>query len=222
MSVEFIQQSKITDRKELTKYVASFLLGDGCLSFSNERSLNARYSLTQTADHKDYVEWQADILSNITSVKLWEKESWIDAIGTRRKSTVYLKTKSVPLYTDMRKRYYIDNKKTVSHHDLKLMDWQSMAIWFMDDGSTERREGVKRDYTRVTMCTDSFSYGDCLLLRSFIKERFNIGFDICNFNTKRGACYRMRTSKENAVAFLNGVMPFVLPSFQYKLKHLDG
>jgi hypothetical protein len=222
MSKEFIQKSTITDRKELTKYVASFLLGDGCLSFSNERSLNARYSLTQTADHKDYVEWQADILSNITGVKLWQREAWVDGIGTKRKSTMYLKSRSVPLYTDIRNRYYLNGRKVVSPHDLKLMDWQSMAIWFMDDGSTDLKVGIKKDYIRIVLCTDNFSYGDCLLLRNFVKERFNIGFDIISINTKSGVKYRMKTSKENAVAFLDGIAPFVFPSFHYKLKHLNG
>lgn len=220
MSIIFSKKTDITDYKVLTKYVSAMLLGDGCLSFSNERSANARYSLTQIADHYDYVEWQADILSNLTNVTVWRKESWIDSIGTKRKTTNYLKTQSVPFFTTIRNRNYIEGKKVVSHHDIKLFDWECLAIWYMDDGNLEVKKQVKQDYVRITLCTNSFSYGDCLLLRTMLKDKFDIGFDVSTMKAKSGAIqYTLRTSKEYAKRFIQGVTPYVKPSFYYKLKY---
>lgn len=58
------------NKKELTKIISAFMLGDGCLRVWNNRpKLNAAYSFSQTEDHKDYVDYQVSILEELTSVK---------------------------------------------------------------------------------------------------------------------------------------------------------
>lgn len=121
------------NKKELTKYVSSMVIGDGCLRVWRGVK-NAGYNFKQIAEHEDYVNWQEEILSNVCKVtKRFYGES-VDKNNVHHKSFYSLETLSHPFYTTIRNRMYFDGRKTVSPHDLELFDEHSAAIWYMDDG----------------------------------------------------------------------------------------
>lgn len=217
------------NKLDYVKLVSSFVLGDGCLNgihpedgtSRHGKTKNSRYSLTQIAVHRDYVEWQADILSNLTSVTITEKEAYADANSGNHQKRLQLRTKKLPFYTTLYHRWYNNGKKVLSVHDLKLLDWQMAAILYMDDGnlgSRNRQDGTT--YNRITLCTDSFSEADNMLLRSAFIEKLGIHFTIQKVKGRNNFYYRLRTSKDQADRFLEGVSSHILPSFQYKLARL--
>ena len=205
------------DNKILTKYVSAFVLGDGSLrTWKNVK--NAAYAFAQVAKHKNYVMWQADIISNITSVNMRYYGQQTTKDGVNHQDKYVIETRSHPFFTTLRSRWYIDGKKTVSPHDLKQFDWECAAIWYMDDGYILKSDD-KHHKGNVFLCTDCFSFAEVSMLQKLLYEKLNIPFDTIKrgFRKDGSQIYRLRTRKENAQKFLGGIEKFIFSSFEYKL-----
>lgn len=224
----------MTNKKDLTKYVWAFTLGDGALSslksyylvdqrkverLQYDRPKNSHYYLKQLSTHRDYVEYQASILEHITGTSITVNDSYTDNRGYVSKEQLHLKTKNHPFFTTMRNRVYYNGIKAVSVHDLKLLDWQCAALFYMDDGWLEvDTRTTKEDYVRVGIASHSYTHGDNILLRSAIAEKLGVHFDIARHKQKSGEYkFYLRAKKDQAKRFLEGVSPYILPSFEYKL-----
>jgi len=218
------------NRKELTKLVSSFVIGDGALSSLKQygkgkgnyeigREKNSKYYLKQLATHKDYIEWQADILENLTKIRISCIEEFVDSRGYTNHCKYELSTMCHPFYTTMRKNFYLNNEKIIHPHYLKLWDEKSLAILYMDDGWLEKK--LNKDntiYYRIGIATHNYSYGDNMLLKQFIKEKFSIEFDINRHKQKSGEYkWYLRNSKENSLRFIDLVEPYIFNSFSYKV-----
>jgi hypothetical protein len=202
------------DKKELNKIISAFMLGDGCLRIWNNRpKLNPAYSLSQTSDHEDYVMWQYEVLSNITSVSLKKYDASIKN-GISRKSFFKLETKSHPFFKVLRERWYNNGRKTISVHDLKQFDFQMFAIWYMDDGYL-----LKHNNT-IFLCTDCFNYSELLILQKVIYEKLGIAMNIRKRGFKKDGSriYRLVANKKNTLRIIEGIRPFIFPSFEYKIR----
>jgi hypothetical protein len=205
------------NKKELTRLISAFLLGDGCLR-TWRGVKNAAYSFGQILIHDDYITFQESILSELTRVKRYVSAANTDNNGVNHQPTVKLSTLSHPFYTTMRERFYFDGRKTVSTHDLLLFDWQSAAIWFMDDGYRLKSEDTTQR-GNVFLCTDNYTHAEVILLQKAIYEKLSIAFNIRKRGFKKDGTqiYRLVATKDNAAKFIEGVTPFVFPSFEYKL-----
>lgn len=212
------KSNKILDKKKLTKYAWAFAVGDGCLRTPNDRdrpnnSVNAFFECGQTSDHEDYILWRADILSNITSVYIKFKPSKFET----QKSQLHTQTGRHPFFTTLKKRMYLEGHKVIDPHDLKLLDWESLAIIYQDDGCLSKKPKGNNCYT-LTISTCSFSYGEQVMLQRAIKDKTDVLFGIGSINSVGGIKYRLITNKyENIKKFTDGVKPFIKPSFEYKL-----
>lgn len=208
----------VSDKKELTKYVWAFTLGDGCIRIQlnknrANRDVNYHFECGQIAEHEDYILWRADILSNITSVLLQYK------VIKNGKPQIHTQTGRHPFFTTIRTRTYLNNHKVISEHDLKLLDWETLAILYQDDGSLSKKPVGNTCYT-LSLATDSFSYGDNILLQRAIKEKVDILFRVNKlFSKSTGNLYhRLILSRYDTICrFLDGVSKFIKPSFEYKL-----
>lgn len=226
----------MTNKKDLTKYIWGFTLGDGGLSSlkpynrveetdrknttgSKRTGINSHYYLKQLSIHRDYVEWQASILEEITATTIVENNSYVDNRGYNIKPQLVLTTRNHPVYTTMRERIYYNGIKAISPHDLKLLDWEVAAIFYMDDGWLDARETkTKGLYIRTSIASHSYTYGDNTLLRDAFAEKLGIHFDTKRHKQKSGEYkWYLQTSKDNAKRFLEGITPYIKPSFEYKL-----
>lgn len=205
------------NRKELTKYVSAFILGDGHLALSTG-SRNAHYVLHQKAIHTDYVLWQADILETLTKIRVRYKDAYTNSQGAQAKPSIRIETMNHPFYTTLHQRWYNHRIKQISFHDLKLLDWEMLAIFYQDDGYIEVSERqTKSNYVRVRIATDCYTYGDLYLLTKAIKEKTNIGFDIVGRKLQHRQGYRLQTTKDMARRFIEGITPYVKESYRYKI-----
>ncbi len=204
----------IKDKKILVKYVAAMLLGDGCLRRRQE-SWNAFYHQSQIKKHEDYVFWKADILHNISRVSIWESPERTQTTGAIGKACYHMDTGAVPFYTTIYERTYIDRVKRVSPHDLKLFDWESMAIWYMDDGY------YHNIHAKSYICTDNFSFGDCLLLKKVMYEKLGIMTGITRRRLKDSYGYRISISRKSMDMFFDGMYKYIKPSYYYKLSRTN-
>ncbi len=196
--------------KEIFKYIVAFTYGDGSLS---NRGTNAYYRMAQIAEHSDYVLWQAGILSQLTDIRL---RPYQPKTG---KEQLHLETKQHPKYTKVFNRLYATGTKAIDPHYLTLLDWETLAILYMDDGCLAKRYNAqynRLDYN-IVLCTENFTYGDNYLLAKAIKEKTALMFDVVNQLVNDRVAHRLRLNKKQTPAFLQGVESFIVPSFQYKL-----
>lgn len=203
------KSNTITDQKVLTKYVAAFLLGDGSImSDTKLPNNNKRFACSQIALNEDYILWRADILSNISPVKIYLREH-----KANQNESLTTMTRSLPFYTNFRERLYISGVKRIDPHYLKLLDWETMAIFYQDDGNLH----IDRGTPYVKICTNGYSYGDHLIFVRAVKEKLNIEMNIVPLRTKNGIQYNLKLPRRFVETFIEGVSPYVLPSFQYKI-----
>lgn len=206
------------NKKELTKLVSAFLLGDGFLRVWKDRKLPAGYGLSQVDRHEQYVKWQQSILEEITSTTLHHYDA-SSKDGINRQGYFKLATKSHPFFQTLRDRWYINGRKTISSHDLRLMDWEMLAIWYMDDGYLLNSEN-KYHNNNVYLCTDCFSEAEVILLQKVIYSSVGVAMDIRQRGKRKDGSkiYRLCARNEQASKFLEGIKPFVFKSFSYKIR----
>lgn len=192
------------DKKQLYKLVETFITGDGGVYYSGK---NCRYVRNQLDEHSDFINFQAEILSEITEVRI----KGVKQRGNR-KPLVNLMTKTHPIYTTMRDRVYYGNYKSISSHFLKIIDWESLAYLFQDDGSNHLYQKDGNSYLDITLNLKRLSYGDQFLFKKVLKERFDLEFNIVG---NKYHFLRLRT--KDHTKFLNGVEKYIFPSFEYKL-----
>lgn len=200
---------KIQDKKRLMKLMSFLVMSDGCVSY-NRGLGNATFSFSQTDDHKDYVDYVGGIVSNITSYKVYA-----DNRDFPRKNLLKLYTPVHPYFNTLHDRIYVDSYKSVDPHALKLLDFEALAIMYMGDGclgKTKRPDGQNSYSTTISMCR--LSYGDQLLVKQAIRDNLGIEFNV----VKTGRKYHtLRLRSKDAQKFFDGIRPFVLPSFSYKM-----
>ncbi len=216
------------NNKELTKYVSSFLLGDSSI-FVDKRDWgkggNATFECCQISEHEDYLNWMKTILEDITSVtvgpKAGQKEynTFPNGVTSKVKPQLRLRTSRHPFFNSFRERMYGTGKKGIDPHYLTLLDWESLAIWYMDDGYISSYMS-KKEYPqdRLGLCTNGFTYGDNWLLKKMVKEIFDLEFNIQNEKQNGHLNYRLILRPKDIPKFIDGISKFVQPSFNYKLE----
>lgn len=218
------------DDKIFTKLVSSFLLGDGGLSnlkhygkgkgeYQINKEKNSKYYIKQLSIHSDYMDWQANVLETLTRVSKTIIPEYKDSRGYNCREQINLYTMCHPFYTKMRNNFYLNNEKIINPHYLKLWDEETLAFLYMDNGWIEKEKKKNGSiYYRIGIATHAFSYGDNMLLKKMIKEKYAIEFDIKRHKQKSGEYkFYLRNSKDNSLRFIDLIEKYVFPSFQYKI-----
>lgn len=208
------------DKKRLTKILAASLLGDG--SIEKGKYGNARFSIVQKSIHRDHVDFIANELRTITGVSYTEAPAAQYEIKGKLcnvSAQTRIRTQLLPFFTVMHERYYLNKVKRVDEHYLTLIDAEFMAIWYMQDGYLHRSKDAKNPTPDPVLCTDSFTYGDQLLLRHAIIEKTGFIFNIQRrgLNKNGEQAYRMHLSRKQTDDFITFVRPFMQESFLYKI-----
>lgn len=207
---------KIFDKKELVKLVSFMVMGDGGLYIASG-SKNASFAMNMREMNRDYIEFCKDVLENITSCTITARNLQDD--GSNRMPQLRLQSKTHPFFTMIRERIYFGTYKSIDPHALLLLDAQALAILYMCDGSLvmtpprASRGSISTEYT-VTINMKRLSYGDQWLLKKTIKDKLDLEFNI----NRQGVYYYLRLRAKDVDKFMNLVAPYVLPSFQYKIK----
>jgi hypothetical protein len=196
------------DKRTLVKYIYAFTFGDGCITYpvknKPHHKVQARLSVTHIVDNADYILWKKSILEELTNVHMYEN---VGRDG--RRNTLTLHTNRHPLYTAVRERMYYHGRKTIDPHFLKHLDWEVLAIFYMDDGCY--KNGTKEE--AIYLSTNCFTYAEQEMFCFHLFKKFGLKFTI----NKHMGSYRLRLSSKDVDKFMQGVKPFILPSFQYKL-----
>ena len=201
-------RNDVYDNKEITKLVVSFTIGDGGLwvPVAIRKNGSAVYHTSKLWKNMDYILWQSIVLSQITKVYIRRQPA-----SGMHKESLRMKTMSHPFFTALYRRMYINARKTITFHDLKHFDAESLAYLIQDDGSINI---TSENYYRMIICTDSFSEPECKLLRDVIAEQVGVHSDVIRYKNN----YRLRFNKKQTDLLIDMIQPYVAPSFYYKLR----
>jgi hypothetical protein len=195
------------DEKQLSKLLYYFAGFDGGVYMSGK---NARYVMNMRTENLDYINWVSDTMKEFTGVKTYPVIQ-----RDNRKPLTCLTTQTHPKLTKIRERLYVDNKKILDPHQLALMDAEALAIIFMADGGTSIDQRWNK-YAEIKLHTKGYSYFDNLALSKAIYEKTGIRTTV----NRHGKYYFLRVKSSDIILFIRTVLPYVLPSFNYKLERL--
>lgn len=199
------------DKKQLTKLLTYFTLGDGGVYYSGN---NCRFVMNMLEANRDYVEWVSSVLNEVTEAKIRVVKDEREG----RKPTLNITTKTHPTFTTLRDRIYTDNYKGLDPHSLKLLDFEALSILYMCDGSlyTEKpnpKKGLVSESYNVTLNMKRLSYGDQFILKKALKDNLGLEWNII----RHGKYFFLRLRGKDVQKFMLGVAPYIKPSFSYKL-----
>ena len=175
------------------------LLGDGNLAMHGR---NARLFVKHKAAHRSLADFKRQTFSRFVSMELHEFDQLLNG---KRYPSVQFVTRTHPLFTSWRGRFYVRGRKIVPSEVTELLTPLAAAVWFMDDGSADR--------TGVTLQTHCFDAEEVELLRAALSERFGIVATIRR-NKQRPILY---VGKRELPTFAAIIGPHVLSDLEYKL-----
>lgn len=202
---------KIKDKKELVKLCSFIIMGDGGV-YRHTNNKNYCFIMNMKQENKDYVEYCKDILENVTTCKIKERKDY-NTDGYHRKPQVTLTSSNHPFFTTLHERIYTNKYKGLDPHVFKLFDWECLAILFMSDGCSCYKAG-RLD---VSLNMKRLSYGDQLFLKTELKNKFDLEWNI----NKQNQYYYLRLRTKDITKFYTGVSAYILPSFKYKILNVE-
>lgn len=201
---------KIKNKKELIKLCSYIIMGDG--GVYNYDNGNYQFIMNMIDKNEDYVKLCKNILENITTCKIYK----VNKKGNRQPQ-LRLESKRHPIFTKLRRRIYTNNYKGIDPHALKLLDYEALSFLYMSDGSFSsyfRPESrMKNPSYKVYLNLKRLSYGDLYILKKALKDKLNLEWNI----NKHNQYYYLNLRLKDIHKFMNGIRPFITPSFSYKL-----
>lgn len=187
---------------QLTEQQYTFLigtmLGDGSLVEIRSKN-NLRLKIQHGDKQSDYVFWKYEMMKSLVlSPPVFEQ----------RTNSWQFRTISHPSLTKLGDLFYKDRKKIVPPSINQLLtEPMSLAVWFMDDGSKNRNDGL-------ILNTQCFTKHETELLRECLKKNF--GIEHISLQADKNG-WRLYIQKASTTLMTNIMRPFILPSMMYKM-----
>lgn len=119
---------------------------------------------------------------------------------------VILETRSYPILHQLYNIFIINGKKGIRPELFYYLSPRSLAYWIMSDG-------LSNQYG-LTLCTDSFTVAEIVILINILKIKFNLDCNIHYYN-KYPRIYIKANSMEQLRLIVN---PYIIPFSRYKLE----
>lgn len=195
--------------EHLYPFIYGKLLGGACLEKPAKSTFNSRMKIKQKIDHEEYVK-QCWLKLHNFSLKMYLDSSVRIHKGIQKRHFAWsFKTKALPIFTELRNKWYKDKKCLPD--DLELYFTKELiAYWFMDDGYTQ----ITGKYIRSCFCTDNFTEQEVDRLIMNL-NKFNLNAVKANY--KGNFHIEVRTLK-NATVLFDLIREFVPECLQYKIR----
>ena len=182
------------------KVLLGTLLGDG---FLENRNSKTRLAIKHSTKQFDYLTWKHKELKSYEPGKITK---FIDC----QYPFVKFVTKSSSKLNKWHETFYVNRRKCVPENiRTLLLSPMSLAVWFMDDGTIDKRQGSILFETQAFYEKEIYSLISCLN---------------CNFNLKatihksgKGRGLRIYLPVKQAKEFSKIVEPYVIEQMRYKL-----
>ena len=178
------------------------ILGDGYI-----RPGKAAYALsfTQGEKQKDYLLWKLHEFDNYVVTK----ELTSRVTNFHGNAPVY--SFSTITHPEITAAYHVthpNGQKRITTEWLSKLSPLSIAVWYMDDGSLNKRYGT------IVLCTNAFPLEDQLLLIDFFEKAYGLHLKA---EKRRNDQYILRINASESKLFRSIVAPHVPSFMDYKL-----
>ena len=198
------------DRKKKALLIG-LVLGDGHL---NPRS-GVCLEITHSVKQKSYIENKAKLIAKLLNCKIPNLYHRKD-----NKHDEYKLSKGHRYFRILYKWIYPNGKKYFSKKILKYITPETVALWWMDDGS----HSIDRNKKTGNITAHSFylytytSLEETENIIEVFKEKFDITFGKIRKTMKDGSTkYYLKCRTREGRKLSNLIRKFVLPSLQYKI-----
>ena len=176
-------------------------LGDGNIGITKKNRYRLR--IIHGEKQKEYCQWKAKMFGI-------KKLTYIEKNGYSQKPAYRFQTKIFDLHDNIPK-----NTKTVPDWIIDKIDAKGIAIWFMDDGSTMKKNN-KRGYISIycSIHSNNFNYETH---EKFVKKFKEYDIECKISKTKK--YYYLRFNKENSSKLINLIKPYIHESMIYKINN---
>ena len=200
-----LRERPFTERQQAI--VFGSLLGDASLRPSGRSGRSYARSFTHGEKQKAYLEWKLREFEDFVLTKKFYRACH-DFHGNA--PTYSFSTISHPFLRYAHQVCFPEgsSKKDINPVWLSHLTALSLAVWYLDDGSLNRR------YRTIVLCTNAFSREGQLLAAAHFADRWNIG---CKLEPRRNGQTVLRINASQANRFLALVAPFVPACMAYKL-----
>ena len=199
MKAKSIIKEELILTEEQKAILYGTLLGDGSIGM---QAKEARVSFVQGHGQEEYFDLKCSKFNKILGKVC--KESRFDKRINKYLDRYSVRTLCHPVFTQMYKELYPNGTKTITREWLNKLTPQSLAYWFMDDGSNNG-----------TLCTHCFSYDEHLIIQQYFLEVWDINVTIQkNYNQ-----YMIYFPKSEKQKFAKLVKPYIIESMSYKIKN---
>lgn len=192
----------VSSKKERRAILAGLMLGDGGRTKNN-------FYIGHSMKQKDYALFKSDLLQKITGKEVNIRER-TNKLGY---SNIRVEPKLIPLTKRLVRELWKNGEKKISRNFLNFLSLESIAIWFMDDGSKSfKKRNGKVHAVEVTLNT-YLSKEDNEIIIHYFKEVWGIKWGL----NKSKSHYRLRMGTREARKFFKLISPYIIPSMQYKI-----
>lgn len=186
------------------------LFGDGNLFLNNGKYVN--YSEIHSLKQKDYLLWKMKLMSKLFnfagSPYIFNK---YDKRTKKEYPTIKINSSDSKKLEKYYKIFYKKGIKIIPKTYLYNLNKLGLAILYQDDGTYHYGN------YRCSIATDNFSYKEHILIKEFLKEKFNLDFTV----SKKEKKFCVLFNRKNSDKFLKIVESYIHKSMIYKLGHLN-
>ena len=118
---------------ETKEVIVGSLLGDADIELRG-RAINGRFKIVQSTKYKDYFFMLFEIFSQFCSAP-YSSYNYLDSRTNKNYSSLTLRTRSLPLFTEYYKLFYLNGVKVIPNNIGDLLTPLGLAHWIMQDGS---------------------------------------------------------------------------------------
>lgn len=192
---------ELTQEQEEVLYGS--LLGDMCLSTTSNLY---RVHINHGGEQEAYFDHKCKIFNNILGKV--DKSPRYDKRTQKYYNRYAVRLLAHPKFKELYDLMYVNGVKTVTKEWLDHITPRGLAFWFMDDGTNS---GV--------LATNSFSLNECILIKDWFKEKWDIDCTIQTQKSKKNFQYTIYIRTKSRERFYDLVIPYFIPSMLYKLNN---
>ncbi len=176
------------------------ILGDARLEWHGR---GVRLTLNHSVQQKSYIEWKRQELAPLQPSPLF-----LNANG--RYPFWRFVTRIHPHLEELWHVFYGNGSKQVPENIAEMLTTpKALAVWLMDDGTLDRRQGS------ILFETQSYSRSQIECLQDCLQRNFKILTTIHQSGVRRGLRLYVPVTQARRLAQI--VSPYVLPEMRYKL-----
>jgi hypothetical protein len=203
-----IDIEELFNSRNLLSMVYWMVQGDGNITLTPKQK-SGYFQLTHSGDHEDYIEMKSFILSKIT------KTSYKKRFRESRGITEFgLWTACHPIFTSMHSRVYLNGRKVLTEHGIKMLSPICLAILYQDDGRYNPSKST------ISINKPLYSEPELLMLAKYIVDVYGIIFRLQkSCRLKDGSQgYQLGLRYSDKEKFFDIIRPYVVPSMKYKIE----